>query len=117
MDISRTIKALDQHMQQTIDVTSRQGHIQRGSQPNFAQLMMQLVANQVTIMQSMKSLLMVMNEDTTPSGMVPDIPNNPFSGIAKEYCPSCGHLKTLHNNPHGCTEDCGTTMCSCSERW
>jgi len=68
MDISRTIKALDQHMMSTIDLTSRQGHLQRGTQPNFAQLMMQLVANQVVVMQAMKSLLMVLNEEGPTNG-------------------------------------------------
>ena len=68
MDITGTIKALDQHMMATIDMTSRQGHIQRGTQPNFAQLQMQLVANQVVLMQALKSLLLVLNEegDTNP---------------------------------------------------
>jgi len=79
MDISGTIKAIDQHMMQTIDLTSRQGQLQRGTQPNFAQLMMQLVANQVVVMQALKGLLIVLNEDETPSGMVPDDSGqNPF---------------------------------------
>ena len=68
MDISGTIKALDQHMMATIDMTSRQGHLQRGTQPNFAQLQMQLVANQVVVMQAMKSLLMVLNEEGPTNG-------------------------------------------------
>ena len=68
MDISGTIKAIDQHMMQTIDLTSRQGQLQRGTQPNFAQLMMQLVANQVVVMQAMKSLLMVLNEEGPTNG-------------------------------------------------
>ncbi len=63
MDISLTIKAIDQHMMATIDLTSKQGHLQRGTQPNFAQLMMQLVANQVVVMQALKGLLIVMNEE------------------------------------------------------
>jgi len=63
MDISKTLTAIDQHMMATIDLTSRQGQLQRGTQPNFAQLMMQLVANQVVVMQAMKSLLMVLNEE------------------------------------------------------
>ena len=63
MDISATIKAIDQHIMATIDLTSRQGHIQRGTQPNFAQLMMQLVANQVVLMQALKGLLIVLNEE------------------------------------------------------
>jgi len=64
MDITNTIKAIDQHMMATINLTSRQGHIQRGTQPNFADLMMQLVANQVVLMQALKGLLLVLNEDT-----------------------------------------------------
>jgi len=68
MDISGTIKAIDQHMMATIDITSRQGQLQRGTQPNFAQLMMQLVANQVVVMQAMKSLLMVLNEEGPTNG-------------------------------------------------
>jgi len=67
MNISGLIKAIDQHVMATIDMTSRQGHIQRGTQPNFAQLMMQLVANQVVLMQALKSLLLVLNEDTPTS--------------------------------------------------
>ncbi len=63
MDISKTLTAIDQHVMATINITSRQGHIQRGTQPNFAELMMQLVANQVVVMQAMKSLLMVLNEE------------------------------------------------------
>ena len=63
MDISGTIKAIDQHVMATIDLTSRQGQLQRGAQPNFAQLMMQLVANQVVVMQALKSLLQVLNEE------------------------------------------------------
>jgi len=68
MDISGTIKAIDQHMMATIDLTSRQGQLQRGTQPNFAQLMMQLVANQVVVMQAMKSLLIVLNEEGPTNG-------------------------------------------------
>jgi len=63
MDISGTIKAIDQHVMATIDITSRQGHLQRGTQPNFAQLMMQLVANQVVLMQALKGLLIVLNQE------------------------------------------------------
>jgi len=68
MDISATIKAIDQHVMATIDITSRQGHIQRGTQPNFAQLMMQLVANQVVVMQALRSLLLVLNEEGPTNG-------------------------------------------------
>jgi len=68
MDISGTIKAIDQHMMATMDMTSRQGHLQRGTQPNFAQLQMQLVANQVVLMQALKSLLMVLNEEGPTNG-------------------------------------------------
>jgi len=71
MDIKNTVKVIDQHVMQTIDITSRQGHIQRGTQPNFAQLQMQLVANQVVIMQCLKNLLLVLNED---------IPESPIQG-------------------------------------
>ena len=68
MDITGTIKAIDQHMMATIDMTSRQGHLQRGTQPNFAQLQMQLVANQVVLMQALKSLLLVLNEEGPTNG-------------------------------------------------
>jgi len=63
MDISNTVRAIDQHIMATIDLTSRAGHIQAGTQPNFAKLMMQLVANQVVLLQALKGLLMVLNED------------------------------------------------------
>ena len=63
MNISATLTAIDQHIMATIDLTSRQGQLQRGTQPNFAQLMMQLVANQVVVMQALKGLLIVLNEE------------------------------------------------------
>jgi len=78
MDITNTIKAIDQHVMATIDLTSRQGHIQRGTQPNFAQLMMQLTANQVVLMQALKGLLLVLNEDVGGSGT--DLPKEGKDG-------------------------------------
>ena len=70
MDINSHIKAIDQHVMATIEITSRQGMIERGGPPNFTKLMLQLVANQVVIMQELKALLLVMAEPDKPQGQM-----------------------------------------------